>query len=83
VSPIIQVLKFRVVSDSAARRIAQIACYIAAIAILPLGIRRLATLQLEEAKLLIGVLMVIAVAVLFVVAGTLVRAAQPPDRTAQ
>ncbi len=78
-----RILTSRVASDSAARKFAQIACYFVAIAILPLGARRLATLQLDEAKLLIGVLMIVAVAVLFVIAGTLVRVAQPPDHGAR
>ena len=38
-------------------------------------------LQLDEAKLLISVLMVVAVAVLFAVAGLLMKATRPPGRT--
>ena len=60
-------------SDLLVAKIAQIACYVIAIGIFVLAILKLTTLTLTEQQLFFGILQVLAVVLMMICAGSLVR----------
>jgi len=67
-----QFLKSGIVSEAKARRVAQVVCFAAALAVLVIGIRRFTVVAVTEFELLLGIFAVFAVSLLLVVAGVLV-----------
>ncbi len=53
------------------RRLAALACFAAAILVLPLGIRKLASMELTEAQVVLGTLMCVQTSLLLVIIGLL------------
>ena len=72
-----RILTYRLTTRDAAGRFGQIACYIAALAILVLGFHKLNALAsgLDEAQLFFGVLLVLVTGLLMICLGTLTRVA--------
>ena len=72
-----RILTYRVSTKDAAGKIGQIACYIAAVVVLALGLRKLNALaaDMNEAELFFGILLVLATGLLMVCLGTLTRLA--------
>jgi predicted membrane protein len=72
-----RILSYRLTTRDKAGRLAQMACYIAAIATLAMGFYKLNTLAagLSEAELFFGILLVLALGLLMICLGTLTRIA--------
>jgi hypothetical protein len=60
-------------SDLFAGKVAQIAAYVVAVVFLVLAVQKVVTLQLTEAQLFFGILLVFAVFLLIICGGTLAR----------
>ena len=72
-----RILTYRVSTKDAAGKIGQMACYVAAVVVLALGLRKLNALaaDMNEAELFFGILLVLATGLLMVCLGTLTRLA--------
>ena len=72
-----RVLTYRLTTRDRAGRVGQLACYLAAVVILALGLGKLNALAagLDEAELFFGILLVFATGLLMICLGTLTRIA--------
>jgi len=68
-----RVLGWQLTSEVSSAKFAQVACYVTAIGFFALAMWKIATLQLTETELFFGVLQVLAVFMLIICVGTLVR----------
>ena len=66
-------LGWSIVSDLSAGKFAQVSAYVVAVGFLVLAIRKIATLQLTEAELFFGLVLVMTLFVLTICGGTLAR----------
>lgn len=66
-------LGWQICSDLSAGKFGQIASYVVAVGFFVLAVGKISTLQLTEAQLFFGVLLVLAVFVLIICGGTLAR----------
>ena len=66
-------LNRRLGSDLWAAKVAQVVCYIVAVGVLVLAIFKLGRLPLTEVELFFGILLILAVFLLMICGGTLVR----------
>ena len=68
-----RILGWSIASELFVGKFSQIASYVVAIVFFVLAVRKIATLQLTEAQLFFGVLLVLAVFLLIICGGTLAR----------
>lgn len=66
-----QLLGYRITSDAWDGRLGQLVCFLAGVLVLVLSLWKLTRLELTEAQLFFGVLLSLAVPLLFIVVGLL------------